>query len=140
MFVSSQAPNAFVAHLGTPARTLCGATLVGTCRMTKAAPDGRGLCRICLRRGWRRGLMPYPAGHDPVVQQAATDARLLDLLCRGLTIDACARRLCVSRRTASRWIEGAMRRAGADTRMRWAYVVGLAEGERRARSTTTRAA
>lgn len=111
-----------VTHLATsPGRTRCSYEFVGAFYVSDKRPD-RPLCGECARLADVHDR--YVARRQSAV--AARDGLLVDLLRDGLTDAAIRRHLHLSARSLSRYLNDAMRRAGARTRFQWGYVVGAA--------------
>jgi DNA-binding CsgD family transcriptional regulator len=106
-----------VAHVGPPHHLACGAVMRSTFAVHDSPPPGRRVCVNCLRA---KAKAESWAEHKRQVV-AARDARIVALLAEGLTDQALRRRLGLQRRTVSRYVNEAMRRAGARTRFEWGY-------------------
>lgn len=122
---SMRRPGA-VAHIGSPDRLRCGLVLRSFFQTTAQYPAGHRLCGTCARL--------TGAEQEKVIRfhsfLAERDAFFVNLLRQGLTNDGIVRRLNISQRSVSRYLNEAMYRAKAVSRFHWGYKVGYLEGVR----------
>lgn len=120
-YVTSLRSN--IAHYAEDHRPLCGVILRGPFQTTERRPPGAPLCAKCaVRHGGARARRARLEQRDAVV---------IRLLASGATDTAIRHRLNLGARTVSRYLNDAMRRAGARTRFEWGYRVGRAERRRK---------
>ena len=84
-------------------------------------PTGMRLCRNCRTVLARQAKWATRRARVLARRDAAIVAMLID----GLKDEAVARRLGIERRTVTRYIGDAMRRAGVESRFQWGYMLGL---------------
>lgn len=113
-----------VTHLGDESGARCGVVFYSAFYVSASQPPDRPLCAECVRRT-RRTADRHAALAD---REATRDAVIVALLREGLGNDGIARRLRLGQRTTVRYVNGAMRRAGARTRFQWGHMVGFAAG------------
>jgi DNA-binding CsgD family transcriptional regulator len=113
-----------VTHLGDESGARCGFVAYTAFYVSAGKPPDRPLCAECARRADR------VVARDTALadREATRDAVIVGYLREGLGNDGIARRLRLGQRTTSRYVNGAMRRAGARTRFEWGHKVGFAAG------------
>lgn len=116
-----------VTHIGNEERTECGIVLRSGYLVSTEPPAGYPLCSSCTGREADRAVNDARRHW----KETARDALLVSLLAEGMTDAALARRLRLGQRTLSRWINDAIRRAGARSRFQWAFNAGAAAHVRR---------
>jgi hypothetical protein len=144
--VVSLLPSARLAHVGDLQGPLCGYILRSTFRVIDYIPSGFEVCARCMNRIVvaaylerrtreeqslileldRRRRRPPSVG---VYARARTtsDPTIIAALKKGLDNLGVARELGIGERTAVRYINEAMRRAGAKNRFQYGHLIGLAE-------------
>jgi DNA-binding NarL/FixJ family response regulator len=122
-YVSPLRSTAYLSHIGNENGTACRRVYSAGFIVTDAPLPGRTVCARCTGAVAAR----ISRAEQRAKTEAARDALIVQLLRDGASDATLCRRLRLGQRTMSRYVNDAMRRAGARTRFEWGYMTGRQE-------------